>query len=309
MVENVIIIGSGPAGYAAAIYAARNDLDPMLIRGLQAGGQLMLTSLVENYPGFDSILGPDLMEKMSQHSRKFLPPSKIIDRDVTSVDLNVYPYKVYIEDTVYETYSLIIASGASAKWLGLENEKRLIGRGVSGCAVCDAFFFKNKSVVVVGGGDSAMEDASYLSKFASDVTIIHRRDKFRASSIMQDRVFSNPKIKIIWDTVVEDVLGKDHVEGVKLKNVKTGEERVFPTQGVFIAIGHSPNTDIFKGQLQIDDLGYIVTHDNVKTSKDGVFAAGDVQDRKYKQAVVAAGWGAMSAIEATKFLEEKKLIK
>ncbi len=309
MVENVIIIGSGPAGYAAAIYAARNDLDPILIRGLQAGGQLMLTSFVENYPGFESILGPDLMENMSQHSKKFLSPNKIIDNDVTSVDLNSFPYKVHVEDKVYETYSLIIASGASAKWLGLENEKRLIGKGVSGCAVCDAFFFKNKSVVVVGGGDSAMEDAGYLAKFAKDVTIIHRRDKFRASSIMQDRVFSNPKIKVIWDTVVEDVLGTDHVEGVKLKNVKTGEEKIMPTQGLFIAIGHYPNTGMFKGQLQIDELGYIVTHDSVKTSKEGVFAAGDVQDRRYKQAVIAAGWGAMAAIEATKFLEEKKIVK
>ncbi|MCW1293964.1 MAG: thioredoxin-disulfide reductase [Candidatus Micrarchaeaceae archaeon] len=309
MVEKVIIMGSGPAGYAAAIYAARNDLDPLLIRGSQAGGQLMLTSFVENYPGFDSILGPDLMEKMNQHSRKFIPPSKIIDDDVVSVDLNGYPYKINTGDKAYETYSLIIASGASAKWLGLENERRLIGKGVSGCAVCDAFFFKDKSVVVIGGGDSAMEDAGYLSKFAKDVTIIHRRDKFRASSIMQDRVFSNPKIKVIWNTVVEDILGKDHVEGVKLKNVNDGTETSMPTQGVFIAIGHSPNTDIFKGQLDLDSLGYIVTHDNVKTSKEGVFAAGDVQDRKYKQAVIAAGWGAMAAIDATKFLEEKGIVK
>ncbi|MDP8012964.1 MAG: thioredoxin-disulfide reductase [Nanoarchaeota archaeon] len=305
MTEKVIILGSGPAGYTAAIYAARNDLDPLLISGYQTGGQLTLTSEVENFPGFESILGPELMEKMKAHAKKFV--KKIIEKDATKVDLSVYPYKVFVEDEEYDTYSLIIATGASARWLGLPNEKRLIGHGVSGCATCDGAFFKNKSVVVVGGGDSAMEDANYLTKFASDVTIIHRRNEFRASKIMQDKVFKNPKIKIIWNSVIDDILGKDHVEGVRIRDTVTGEIKEIKTDGVFIAIGHDPNTGLFKGQLDMDEQGYIITHDFVKTSKDGVFAAGDVQDRKYKQAVIAAGWGAMAAIDADKFLASKNL--
>ena len=304
MTEKVIILGSGPAGYTAAIYAARNDLDPLLISGYQTGGQLTLTSEVENFPGFESILGPELMEKMKAHAKKFV--KKIIEKDATKVDLSVYPYKIFVEDEEYDTYSLIIATGASARWLGLPNEKRLIGHGVSGCATCDGAFFKNKSVVV-GGGDSAMEDANYLTKFASDVTIIHRRNEFRASKIMQDKVFKNPKIKIIWNSVIDDILGKDHVEGVRIRDTVTGEIKEIKTDGVFIAIGHDPNTGLFKGQLDMDEQGYIITHDFVKTSKDGVFAAGDVQDRKYKQAVIAAGWGAMAAIDADKFLASKNL--
>ncbi len=305
MTEKVIILGSGPAGYTAAIYAARNDLDPLLISGYQTGGQLTLTSEVENFPGFESILGPELMEKMKAHAKKFV--KKIIEKDATKVDLSVYPYKIFVEDEEYDTYSLIIATGASARWLGLPNEKRLIGHGVSGCATCDGAFFKNKSVVVVGGGDSAMEDANYLTKFASDVTIIHRRNEFRASKIMQDKVFKNPKIKIIWNSIIDDILGKDHVEGVRIRDTVTGEIKEIKTDGVFIAIGHDPNTGLFKGQLDMDEQGYIITHDFVKTSKDGVFAAGDVQDRKYKQAVIAAGWGAMAAIDADKFLASKNL--
>jgi thioredoxin reductase (NADPH) len=304
MVEKVIIIGSGPAGYTAAIYAARDDLDPLLIRGFQAGGQLMLTSEVENFPGFPSILGPELMDKMYDHIKGI--KCRSIDDDVTKVDLNVYPYKVYAGDKVYETKSIIIASGASAKWLGLDNEKRLIGKGVSGCAVCDGPFFKNKDVVVVGGGDSAMEDASYITKFVKSVTLIHRKDSFRASKTMQDRVLSNQKIKVIYNTVVEDVLGQERISGVKIRNLKTGETQNLKTEGLFIAIGHTPNTKLFEGQLDLDKDGYIVMHDFTKTSREGVFAAGDVQDRKYKQAVIAAGWGSMAAMDARKFLSEPK---
>ncbi len=305
MVEKVIIIGSGPAGYTAAIYATRDNLNPLLIRGFEFGGQLMLTSEVENFPGFKSILGPDLMDAMYQQVSAL--KCRTLEENVSKVDLNSYPYKVYVGEKSYEAYSIIIASGASARWLGLKNEKRLIGKGVSGCAVCDGAFFKNKDVVVVGGGDSAMEDASYLSTLTNSVTLIHRRSEFRASKIMQERVLSNKKIKIIWDSEVVDVLGKEHVEGVKIKNIETGKEEEIKTEGLFIAIGHNPNTEIFDGQIELDKNKYIKTHDFTKTSKEGVFAAGDVQDRLYKQAVIAAGWGSMCAIDARKFLEEKKL--
>jgi thioredoxin reductase (NADPH) len=305
MVEKVIIIGSGPAGYTAAIYAVRDGLNPLLIRGFEVGGQLMLTSQVENFPGFKSILGPDLMDKLAEQVTSL--KCRVIDDTVSKVDLGSYPYRVYVNDKEYETYSIIIATGASARWLGLENEKRLVGKGVSGCAVCDGAFFKNKKVVVVGGGDSAMEDAGYLATLTDSVTLIHRKHEFRASKIMQDRVLSNKKINIIWDSEVVDVLGKEHVEGVKIKNIKTGEEKEIKTDGFFLAIGHNPNTEIFKGQMAMDENGYIKTSEFTKTSKEGVFAAGDVQDKRYKQAVIAAGWGSMCAIDARKFLEEKKL--
>ena len=305
MVEKLIIIGSGPAGYTAAIYATRDDLNPLLIGGFEVGGQLMLTSAVENFPGFKSILGPDLMDKIAEQVKAL--NCRVINDNVSKVDLNVYPYKVFVGDKEYETYSIIISTGASARWLGLDNEKRLIGKGVSGCAVCDGAFFKNKNVVVVGGGDSAMEDASYLSTLTNSVTLIHRRHEFRASKIMQDRVLSNKKIKIIWDSEVTDVLGKEHVEGVRIKNLKTNEESELKTDGLFLAIGHTPNTEIFKGYLDLDESGYIKTREFTKTSKEGIFAAGDVQDKHYKQAVIAAGWGSMCAIDARKFLEEKGL--
>lgn len=305
MVEKLIIIGSGPAGYTAAIYANRDNLNPLLIRGFEVGGQLMLTSAVENFPGFKSILGPDLMDKLADQVKAL--NSRVIDDNVSKVDLNVYPYKVFVGDKEYETYSIIISTGASAKWLGFDNEKKLIGKGVSGCAVCDGPFFRNKKVVVVGGGDSAMEDASYLSTLTSSVTLIHRRHEFRASKIMQEKVLSNKKIDIIWDSEVFDIIGEDHVEGVRIKNLKTNEKSELKTDGLFIAIGHIPNTSIFKGYLDIDENGYIKTHDFTKTSKEGVFAAGDVQDKHYKQAVIAAGWGSMCAIDARKFLEEKNL--
>ncbi len=305
MVEKVIIIGSGPAGYTAAIYASRDGLNPLLIRGFEVGGQLMLTSEVENFPGFKSILGPNLMDTLAEQVKGL--KCNIVDDNVSKVDLSTYPYKVYVGDKVYEGYSVIISTGASARWLELENEKRLIGKGVSGCAVCDGAFFKNKKVVVVGGGDSAMEDASYLATLTDSVTLIHRKHEFRASKIMQDRVLLNKKINVIWDSEVIDVLGKEHVEGVRIRNLQTKEEKDIPTGGLFLAIGHNPNTKIFNGQLDVDEEGYIKTHDLTKTSKEGIFAAGDVQDRKYKQAVIAAGWGSMCAIDARKFLGEKNL--
>ncbi len=303
MVEKVIIIGSGPAGYTAAIYAVRDNLDPLLIRGFQPGGQLMLTSNVENYPGFPSILGQDLMEDMYKHVKGL--NCRVIDDDVTKVDLNIYPYKVWISEVEYETKSIIIATGASAKWLGLKNEQKLVGKGVSGCAICDGFFFKGKDVAVIGGGDSAMEDASYLSSLAKSVLLIHRRSEFKASKIMQERVLSNPKIKIMWDTEVIDVLGDNKLSGIRTKNNKTDETIDLKIDGLFIAIGHSPNTFLFKEQLDLDEMGYIKTHDFTKTSKPGVFAAGDVQDRHYKQAVIAAGWGSMAAIDCREFLTTK----
>jgi thioredoxin-disulfide reductase len=305
MVENVIIIGSGPAGYTAAIYASRDFLNPLLIRGFEIGGQLMLTSEIENYPGFKSINGPDLMSQFEEQIKNL--ECRTVDDNGSKVDFTSYPFKIFVQDDVYEAYSVIIATGASVRWLGVENEKRLIGKGVSGCAVCDGFFFKNKEVIVVGGGDSAMEDANYLSTLTDHVTIIHRKDKFRASKIMQERVLSNKKIKVVWDSQVEDILGKDKVERVKIKNVKTGEESELSAQGVFIAIGHTPNTELFRDQIELDQDGYILTNNFTRTSREGIFAAGDVQDRRYKQAIIAAGWGSMCAMDARMFLEDKDI--
>lgn len=306
MVEKVIIIGSGPAGYTAAIYAYRDGLDPLLIKGFEAGGQLMLTSAVENFPGFSSILGPDLMEKLYQHAKGL--GCRMIDGNVSKVDFSVYPYRLFVDQEQYETYSVVIATGASAKWLGLPNEKRLMGKGVSGCAVCDGFFFKNKDVIVVGGGDSAMEDASYLANMVKSVTVVHRRDSFKASKIMQEKVLNDKRIRVLWNSEVVDILGDTKVSGASVKDLKTGSISKIPVEGVFIAIGHKPNTDVFRGQIDIDKDGYINTNGFTKTSKEGVFCAGDVQDRVYKQAVIAAGWGCMAAMEARKFLAEKKII-
>lgn len=305
MIENVIIIGSGPAGYTSAIYASRDFLNPLLIRGFEIGGQLMLTSEIENYPGFVSIKGPDLMSQFEEQIKNL--NCRIVDDYVTKVDFTTYPFRIFVQNNVYEAYSVIIATGASARWLGIPNEKRLIGKGVSGCAVCDGFFFKKKDVIVVGGGDSAMEDANYLSTLTDHVTIIHRRDKFRASKIMQERVLSNAKINVVWNSQVVDVLGKDKVEGVKIKNVLTGQESELSADGVFIAIGHTPNTELFRDQIELDQDGYIKTNNFTRTSIEGVFAAGDVQDRKYKQAIIAAGWGSMCAMDARMFLEEKEI--
>lgn len=301
--RNLIIIGSGPAGLTAAIYAARANLNPLVIEGVQAGGQLMITTMVENYPGFpDGIIGPQLMEYTKKQAERF--GTDFVSGDVTSVDFKKRPFKVEADGKFFEARSVIIASGASAKLLGLESEKRLMGRGVSACATCDAFFFKGKEVVVVGGGDTALEEAIFLTKFATKVTIIHRRDKFRASKIMQDRAMKIEKIGFIWDSVVDEIMGDETVSGIRIHNVKTQEKRDMRCDGVFMAIGHQPNTAIFSGQIDMDEKGYIITKNCTETNIKGIFAAGDVQDYRYKQAVTAAGSGCMAAIDAEKYLEE-----
>ncbi len=299
---DIIIIGSGPAGYTAAIYAARANLSVLMLQGYQVGGQLMLTSDVENYPGFEEgILGPPMMEKFEAQARRF--GTEVIPEDVISIDFNKRPFKVTTDSGEYQARAIIISTGASAKWLGLPSEQRLQGRGVSACATCDGFFFKKKDVAVIGGGDTAMEEATFLTRYANHVTVIHRRDKFRASKIMQDRAFKNPKISVIWDTEITEVLGENEVTGLRLHNVKTGEESTLPVQGFFLAIGHQPNTDLFKGILDMDKVGYIVPVEHTMTNIPGVFAAGDVTDHRYRQAVTAAGDGCRAAIDAEHWLE------
>jgi thioredoxin reductase (NADPH) len=299
---DIIIIGSGPAGYTAAIYAARANLSVLMLQGYQVGGQLMLTSDVENYPGFEEgILGPPMMEKFEAQARRF--GTEVIPEDVISIDFNKRPFKVTTDSGEYQARAIIISTGASAKWLGLPSEQRLQGRGVSACATCDGFFFKKKDVAVIGGGDTAMEEATFLTRYANHVTVIHRRDKFRASKIMQDRAFKNPKISVIWDTEITEVLGENEVTGLRLHNVKTGEESTLPVQGFFLAIGHQPNTDLFKGILDMDKVGYIVPVEHTMTNIPGVFAAGDVTDHRYRQAVTAAGDGCRAAIDAERWLE------
>lgn len=302
--QSVVIIGSGPAGLTAAIYAARANLSPLLIEGWQSGGQLTTTTEVENYPGFaKGIMGPELMKDMRAQAERF--GTVFRTGDVTAVDLKTQPFKLIIdaEETV-ETKTLIVATGASALPIGVPNEKRLTGHGVSTCATCDGFFFRGKELLVVGGGDSAMEEATFLTKFARKVSIIHRRDKLRASKIMQDRAMKNEKIAFVWNSIVEDILGNDLVTGVRLKNIVTGKTMELPCAGVFVAIGHRPNTALFTGQLDMDEKGYIRTRNGTATSVPGIFAAGDVQDPTYRQAITAAGTGCMAAIDAEHFLEK-----
>jgi thioredoxin reductase (NADPH) len=302
--RNVIIIGSGPAGLTAALYAARANLSPLLIEGIDAGGQLMLTTAVENFPGFrDGIMGPDLMAEMRAQSERF--GTEVVQGHATSVDLGTRPFTVTTSDQSYSTLSLIIATGASARLLGLPSERALMGHGVSTCATCDGYFFRGRPIAVVGGGDSAIEEAVFLTKFASHVTLIHRRDRLRASKIMQDKAFANPKISYMWNTVVDSVhdMAKGEVSGLLLRNVETGESSDLPVDGLFVAIGHTPNTSLFVNQVDMDANGYILTRGGTCTSVSGVFACGDVQDHVYKQAITAAGSGCMAAIDAEKFLE------
>jgi len=303
--RQVVIIGSGPAGLTAALYTARANLKPLLIEGLEAGGQLMLTTMVENWPGFrDGIMGPELMSVMREQAQRF--GAEILGGDVTSVNLRRRPFTITLADSpVVTTDSLIIATGASARWLDIGSDRRLSGHGVSTCATCDGYFFRGKPIAVVGGGDSAMEEAIYLTRFASKVSVIHRRDSLRASKIMQDKAFANPKIEFVWDSEIAEVkdVAKGEVTGVVVRNLKTGKLSEVALDGVFIAIGHTPNTALFKGQIELDANGYIVTHDGSHTNVPGVFAAGDVQDHVYRQAVTAAGSGCMAAIDAEHYLD------
>lgn len=305
MNRKVIIIGSGPAGLTAATYAARANLEPLVFEGVQPGGQLTITTDVENYPGFpDGIMGPDLMDKFRDQAKRF--GAECYFKHVTKVDLKSNPFKVWIADETYTSNSIIIATGATARLLGLESEQRLMGHGVSACATCDGFFFKDKKVFVVGGGDSAMEEANFLTKFASNVQIIHRRTEFRASKIMQDRVLNNPKINIQWNTALDNIEGDvdNGVSAVVLKDTVSGDLRTEECDGVFLAIGHTPNTELFDNFLDLDDKKYICTDNNsTKTSIPGIFACGDVQDSIYRQAITAAGSGCMAAIDAERFLE------
>lgn len=305
-IHNVIIIGTGPSGYTAAIYTARANLKPLVFAGPQPGGQLTLTTHVENFPGFpEGVLGPELMENMRMQSERF--GTEFVYDAVTRVDFSKRPFEIFVGEQQYFAHSVIISSGASAKLLGLESERKLIGRGVSTCATCDGAFFRNQEVIVAGGGDTAMEDSNFITKFASKVYLVHRRDKLRASKIMQERAFNNPKIKFIWDTAITEIhdVQQNNVTGVTLQNLKTGARTEMAINGVFVAIGHQPNTAFLGGQIETDEVGYIKLKQRTMTNVEGVFAAGDVVDHHYRQAITAAGMGCQAAMDVEKYLEAK----
>jgi thioredoxin reductase (NADPH) len=306
--SRVLIVGSGPAGLTAAIYAARANLEPVVLAGSAPGGQLMLTSEIENYPGFpDGIDGPDLMGRFRAQAERF--GTHFVDVDIDRVDLSARPFRAWARGTEYRGDTLIIATGASALWLDIESEQRLRGRGVSACATCDGFFFRDREIAVVGGGDSAMEEANYLTRFASKVHLLHRRDGFRASKIMIDRTYRNPKIEVHTNAAIDEVLGETKVEGLRVRDTRTGDLREMPIEGLFIAIGHKPNTDVFRDWLETDEKGYLVAHEHTYSRIPGVFIAGDVQDHRYRQAVTAAGDGARAAIDAERWLENEGVME
>lgn len=300
--RKLVIIGSGPAGFTAAIYGARADLEPIVFMGTKYGGQLMVTSEVENFPGFpDPVMGPDLMERMKSQAEKL--GAKLVQDDVVKVDFKKYPFEVYSSQSRVKALAVILATGANPRRLDLESERRLMGKGVSNCAVCDGFFFRGKKVAVVGGGDTAMEEATFLAKFATSVKVIHRRNELRASAALQKEAFSNPKLEFVWDTAVTDVLGERKVTGVKLRNLKTGEESQLGVDGLFVAIGYDPNTQVFRGQVELDEKGYVKVSDETGTSVPGVFAAGETHDFRYRQAITAAADGCKALLDAEKFLK------
>jgi thioredoxin reductase (NADPH) len=306
--EKLVIIGSGPAGLTAAIYGCRADLDPLVYMGTKYGGQLMLTSEVENFPGFpDPVMGPDLIAKMKSQAERL--GARLVQEDVLKVNFKTYPFEIFADSGVVKVLSVIIATGSNPRRLDLPSEMKLMGRGVSNCAVCDGFFFRGKKVAVVGGGDTAMEEATFLTKFASSVQIIHRRNELRASAALKKEAFTNPKISFVWDTTVTEVLGEGRVQGVRLKNLKTGAESQLALDGLFVAIGYDPNTDIFRGQVELNQKGYVVLKNGTESSVPGVFVAGDVHDFRYRQAITAAADGCKALLDAEKFVKEKKELK